>query len=54
MSFEDLRSPRRFEFTLASRLGMTRAELKSRLSNVELTEWRILMEVEAEEDERRK
>src|ERR1044072_217214 len=54
-SFEDHKSPRRFEFTLARDLGKTRSQMKSELSAVELAEWRLLYEVEFKEhDEERK
>lgn len=46
------RPERRFYFDLARELGMTVAELLSRISSAELTEWAGLYELERRERER--
>lgn len=42
---------RRFYLELAEKLSMTKAELLSRISSVELTEWMVLWKLRAQERE---
>lgn len=47
------RGEARFYLELAEKLGMTKAELLTRITSAELTEWMVLWKLRAQEQEAR-